>query len=241
MKKKRGSEKSWGHPDQDTNTTLHHRGDDRLVFQTIISFLATRGNSGFFSPIVLVLIGQIVMIWFKYVVRVYSSSCSCSPVDVEKDKSQRLKTDLWHSVKTLWICWLQTFQQFNLQEEQGAEEGDGGRGRSQHLRGDGGGEGGEGDAGERERVYYWLPTLPCHWVNGVLPLPIAPVPSEPWPLHRERSLTLRSASSGASFPPRLQDGLSAGVWRLTSCLYAAAAAVTLCVVFHLWKQHKDSD
>lgn len=94
---------------------------------------------------------------------------------------------------------------------------------------------------ERERVYYWLPTLPCHWVNGVLPLPIAPVPSEPWPLHRERSLTLRSASSGASFPPCLQDGLSAGVWRLTSCLYAAAAAVTLCVVFHLWKQHKDSD
>lgn len=147
MKKKRGSEKSWGHPDQDTNTTLHHRGDDRLVFQTIISFLATRGNSGFFSPIVLVLIGQIVMIWFKYVVRVYSSSCSCSPVDVEKDKSQRLKTDLWHSVKTLRICWLQTFQQFNLQEEQGAEERDGGRGRgrSQHLRG------GEGDGGERER------------------------------------------------------------------------------------------
>lgn len=132
------------------NTTLHHRGDDRLVFQTIISFLATRGNSGFCyyltSPIVLVLIGQIVMIWFKYVVRVYSSSCS--PVDVEKDKSQRLKTDLWHSVKTLRICWLQTFQQFNLQEEQGAEERDGGRGRgrSQHLRG------GEGDGeGERER------------------------------------------------------------------------------------------
>lgn len=88
------------------------------------------------------------LIWFKYVVRVYSSSCS--PVDVEKDKSQRLKTDLWHSVKTLWICWLQTFQQFNLQEEQGAEEGDGGRGRgrSQHLRG---GEGDGGDAGERER------------------------------------------------------------------------------------------
>lgn len=35
----------------------------------------------------------------------------------------------------------------------------------------------------------------CHGVNGVLPLPIIPVPFEPWPLHTERSLTLSSASS----------------------------------------------
>lgn len=34
----------------------------------------------------------------------------------------------------------------------------------------------------------------CHGVNGVLPLPIIPVPFEPWPLHTERSLTPRSAS-----------------------------------------------
>lgn len=34
----------------------------------------------------------------------------------------------------------------------------------------------------------------CHGVNGVLPLPIIPVPFEPWPLHTERSLTPGSAS-----------------------------------------------
>lgn len=45
----------------------------------------------------------------------------------------------------------------------------------------------------------------CRGVNGVPPLPVLPVPFEPWPLHTERSLTLSSASSGASSPRRQDD------------------------------------
>lgn len=40
----------------------------------------------------------------------------------------------------------------------------------------------------------------CHGVNGVLPLPIIPVPFEPWPLHTERWLTPSSASSRGLAP-----------------------------------------
>lgn len=63
----------------------------------------------------------------------------------------------------------------------------------------------------------------CHGVNGVLPLPIIPVPFEPWPLHTERSLTPSSASSRG-----LVSDMSARAGCQPPCFHLNMHYITLC-------------